>query len=119
MKAVDKRVTDPLQIVATSVEGFLIFINSMGLFFFISRLNLEGTLLKIIPGLFIMLQVPVTFLLVPFFFYSITFLLYKHFVRRSISALDKKMMTIHFIYGAFYCVLILFWLLKIVGVNTL
>lgn len=103
-----------LQNSLTCLEGFLLFVYFLGFIFLISKITFKFDLLEVPRAFIVMLLVPLTPALLPFFIYSCGVALYYSLRKRYETSRARNFFKIHFIYCGFYIFFILYYIWKYV-----
>lgn len=108
----EKNNITPCQKAVMSIEGILIIIYSLGLFFLSTGLQFENRILETLRAMLVMLLIPLVIPLFPLFIYSTVILIYYRFTKGKLERNQQRVFFIHLIYEAFFIFFIVSWMLK-------
>lgn len=97
-------------IIITFIEGVLILLYSLGIFFLITKIQFDIKMLEIPRSVLVMSLVPSSFILLPFLIYSIFISIYYEVSSWQLHR-NLRIFKIHLIYMIFFALFILFWVL--------
>ncbi len=97
-------------IIITYIEGVLVLLYTLGLFFVKLNIQFKSKIIMIPKSILVMSMMPLSVILIPFLIYSTFISIYYGFSR---SQLDRnlRIFKIHLIYMMFFILFVLFWVL--------
>jgi hypothetical protein len=93
----------------TILEGILIGVYSIGIIFLLIPIKFKVIFFDIVRSIFVMLQVPLSIIMVPFFIYTSAVLLFGRYWLGEESD-ETKLRNYHIVYGLCFIAFIIFWI---------